>query len=165
MTRVDPAFFRSLVGSFPTGVTIVSTYDAAGEPVGATVSAFSSISMEPPLVMVALQNKGRTTEALGTCSAFAINVLREDQRDLALKFADRRATDRWDGIERRACDVAREEVPVLCDTLATILCRVHGTAVIGDHTVFIGQVIGGRAREGAPLVHGQGHFACMRELA
>lgn len=160
---IDRDAFKSLVGKFPSGVTIVTTHDENGEPAGATVSAFSSISMEPPLVMIALGTQGRLTAALRKCSAFAINILREDQQGLALQFA--RPGDRFAGIEMSACDVRdATDVPVLCDALATLVCRVYGQAIVGDHTVFIGEVIGGRVREGAPLVHCSSRFACVRDI-
>lgn len=160
---IDREAYRALARKFASGVTIVTTVDKNGEPVGATVSAFSSVSMEPPLVMVALQTGGRLAEAMFGCGAFAVNILREDQVQVALQFA--RPGDRFAGVETRACDVQQPSgVPVLCDSLATLLCRHHGNAVVGDHVVFIGEVIGGRAREGGPLIHGDGRFACVREM-
>jgi flavin reductase (DIM6/NTAB) family NADH-FMN oxidoreductase RutF len=162
VTSVDREFFRTLVSRFPSGVTVVTAAGPDGKPHGATVSAFSSMSMTPPLVIVSLQTSGRMAAILGGCSAFAVNILREDQKEIALKFA--RPGDRFEGIEVRECDFMGG-VPLLCDSLATILCRSHGEPVaIGDHTVFIGEVIGGIAREGDPLIHGLGRFACMRDL-
>lgn len=159
---VDREFFKALVSKFPSGVTVVTVSGPDGAPYGATVSAFSSMSMDPPLVIVSLQSDGRMSAILHDRDAFAVNVLREDQRDLALQFA--RPGDRFANVESRACDVSVNGVPVLCDALATILCRRYGTAVVGDHTIFIGEVIGGRAREGAPLVHGLGRFARMEDI-
>lgn len=160
---VDREFFRTLVSKFPSGVTIVTASGPDGQQYGATVSAFSSMSMEPPLIIVSLQSDGRMSAILNDCGGFAVNVLREDQKDVALQFA--RPGDRFRDIETRSCDVfSATGVPVLCDSLATILCRLHGTAIVGDHTVFIGEVIGGRAREGRPLIHGNGRFARMEEL-
>lgn len=160
---VDRAFFLSLVSSFPSGVTVVTAYGPDGVEHGATVSAFSSMSLDPPLVLVSLQSDGRMSAILSGCSVFAVNVLRDDQKDVALKFA--RAGDRFEGVQTRACEVlSRHGAPVLCDTLATILCRTHGEPIdVGDHRVFIGEVIGGRAREGSPLIHGLGRFARMGE--
>lgn len=167
MTPVTQQAFKALVGSFPTGVTIVTARDTDGSVHGATVSAFTSVSMEPPIVMVSLATNGGLAHALRRAPAFAVNVLRADQKDRAVVFS--KPGDRFDGVELRSCDVALDGVPVLCDTLATLLCRKHYAGgyvgyIVGDHTLFFGEVVGGRAREGEPLIHGLGRFACMREL-
>lgn len=160
---VDTPTFKTLVSRFPSGVTVV-TASHDGHLVGATVSSFASVSFDPPLVSVCLKLGSRTAKALTSVGAFAVNVLREDQLEIAHRFARPGNGDRFDNVNVRECDVAQDGVPVLCDSLATILCRVYDYTVMGDHVVVFGLVIGGRAREGTPLVHSCGEFGCVREL-
>lgn len=160
---IDAAAFRNLAGQFPSGVTIVTVHGPEGHPVGATVSAFASVSLDPPLVSVCLANTSRTAQALYVAQAFAVNVLREDQRELAELFAEPGNGTRFDGIDARTCDIAQlHGLPVICDSLATLVCRTHRSVPAGDHTIFIGHVVGGRAREGSPLLHCRGAFGCFR---
>lgn len=164
---VDANFYRSLVSKFPSGVTVVMARNQYGEPHGATVSAFSSMSLDPPIVVVSLMTKGYLASIMRGCATFSVNILRDDQAPVARQFAapEQYPGQRFQNIETRSCDISDDGgAPVLCDSLATILCRSNGAVVIGDHTLFIGIVVGGRAREGSPLIHGLGSFARMEAL-
>lgn len=156
---IDRAHFRALAGAFPSGVTVVMAQTDRG-PVGATVSAFAAVSLDPPLVTVILAKTSRTAAVLaglGPLRTFSVNVLREDQRPLALQFAANGLNDKFEGVETRECDVIGG-CPVLCDAVATLVCRPYTQYVVGDHVIFVGEVVGGVARDGRPLVHCRGQF-------
>jgi flavin reductase (DIM6/NTAB) family NADH-FMN oxidoreductase RutF len=152
---VDPAQFRQLLGRFATGVTVVTTRDPAGRPVGMTASSVASISLEPPLVLVSVARANDMHPALQAASYFVLNVLAADQEALSRRFAEDHP-DRFDGIGYHE---SRHGLPVLEGTLATIECIKHGEAPGGDHTVFFGLVTGGRVADGRPLLYYRGGYA------
>lgn len=134
---ITPEAFRDALRHFPAGVTIVTI--KAGEQVhGLTVSAFASVSPEPPLVLVCIDHRHRAHELLQASGAsFAINILREDQRSLSDRFAyvqheDRFAVGDW--------GAARTGAPVLRDALAWLDCTVYGHQPAGTHTIYVGIV-------------------------
>ena len=94
---VDEAAFRSIVGSFPTGVVVVTAWNGDGTPRGLTISAFCSVSLEPPLVLVCVDKESRTLPAIQASARFAVNVLAEGTEELALKFATKR-DDKFDAV-------------------------------------------------------------------
>lgn len=144
---MDTRTLRNAFGRFATGVTVITCENADGAPHGATVTAFTPISLDPPLVQVALT---RTSKACGLLegAAYAVNVLAADQVDVAMQFAGRpgQATVRW-----------REgpTAPLLCGTAATISCRPWRTDDGGDHLLFLGEVVDIELHERRPLLfHG-----------
>jgi flavin reductase (DIM6/NTAB) family NADH-FMN oxidoreductase RutF len=151
---VDAARFRQLLGRFATGVSVVTTR-AGGRPVGMTASSIASVSLDPPLVLVAVDRRNDMHDALQGADHFAINILAADQEALARRFA---ATDpnRFDGVGYRE---SRHGVPLLDGALAHIECARHAAVVAGDHTVFLGLVTGGDVAERKPLLHYRGGYA------
>jgi flavin reductase (DIM6/NTAB) family NADH-FMN oxidoreductase RutF len=156
-TAPSPAFhardFRRSVGQFVTGVTVVS-YRAEGEPRGATVNSFTSVSLDPPLVLVSLARTSRAaTGLLGV--AFTVNVLARDQMDLALHFAGRPQAGlvvRWS---------QHHAVPRLRGSAAWIECRPHRRIAAGDHFLFLGEVTTHTRLDKDPLLFRGGEFrAC-----
>jgi flavin reductase len=150
---LDPRALRRCFGRFSTGVTVV-TYRVGDEVRGATVNSFTSVSLDPPLVLVSLS---RTTHA---CTAmdglpFAINVLRADQMDIALQFAGRpRAGLRigWDALSDE------NDAPSLTDAVAVFQCRPWQRYDGGDHVLQLGEVHSADLRAGEPLVFSDGRF-------
>jgi 3-hydroxy-9,10-secoandrosta-1,3,5(10)-triene-9,17-dione monooxygenase reductase component len=130
---MTPDEMRAVMGRFATGVTVVTT---AG-PLGSTANAVSSVSLEPPLVLVCLREESETLEALRGSGAFAINVLAEDQQELADRFAKPASDAQWAGV---AHEPSTTGAPLLDGTLATIECTVHEEARGGDHRIVIGRV-------------------------
>lgn len=126
---------RAVMGRFATGVTVVTTAGPDGLPLGSTANAVSSVSLSPPLVLVCLREESETLAALRASGAFAINVLAEDQRELADRFARRDAG--WDGV---AHEPAGTGSPLLDGTLATLECALHEDVHGGDHRIVIGRV-------------------------
>ena len=147
--------FRHALGQFATGVTIVTTADALGRPIGLTVSSFNSVSLEPPLVLWSLGHKTSSLPAFSRATHYAINVLTVEQRALAEQFATR-GIDRFAGVAYR---LGLSGVPVLDGAAAVFECFNRSQYVEGDHTIFVGQVERCSHQEGAsPLLYHGGVF-------
>jgi len=141
--------FRRACGRFATGVTIASVLDAAGTPHGLTVSSFTSVSLEPPLVLICLGHRITMIDSFRAATHFGVNVLNEDQRELSERFA-RKGEDRFTGV---AWYRGRSGVPLLEGALAAIECRVHDRFLSGDHDILVGRMLAAEVAEGAPLIH------------
>ena len=152
---IGPDEFRLTLGRFPTGVTIVATMDDRGRPRGMTASAFSSLSLSPPLVLVCIDERSQVCSALRNGGRFAVNILRADQEALARRFATRRE-DRFDGVGYRHGD--KVDVPLLDGALANIECTTTQKHAEGDHVIFVGQVERVHLGNGAPLVYFGGRY-------
>lgn len=151
---VDDRRFRDVVGTFPTGVTVVT----APGPAGLTTNAFSSVSLDPPLVLVCFDNGSRTLPAVRECGRFAVNVLRAGQEDLAAVFASKAvAAEKFAAVTH----TVEHGVPVLDDALAWIACEVVELVDAGDHTIGIGRVTALEAFEGEPLVFFRGGYGTL----
>jgi len=162
---VNPRTFRKTLGCFPTGVTVVTTLDQAGAPVGVTVSSFTSLSLEPPLVLFCLDSRNPNLGAFQAAGHFAVNVLRQEQRELSIRFASR-LEDKWKGVTWEAGALGS---PLLPGCLATLECRLSAIHEGGDHQIIIGQVEGlEHAQGGQPLLYFRGaytDFGCTAPLA
>lgn len=151
---IDPSAYRRVVGHFATGVLVVTGTRDDGTPVGLTANAFTSVSLDPTLVLVCLDNASESRRWIEGTGRFCVNVLRADGEPLARRFAAASA-DRFAGVGWRA---EATGAPVLRDALAWMDCRVHETLPGGDHTVFLGEVMACDAHEGAPLLYYRGGF-------
>ena len=150
--------FRRACGRFATGVTIASVMDAKGSPHGLTASSFTSVSLEPPLVLICL---GHDVSVIGHFRAaryFGINVLAEGQRDLSTRFA-RKGHDRFDGLEWQA---GATGAPLLPGVLAAIECRTHQRLTSGDHDIFIGEMVASHVADGEPLIYFASRYRGLR---
>ncbi|MEB3366160.1 flavin reductase family protein [Saccharopolyspora mangrovi] len=141
---MDPRTLRSTFGRFATGVTVITCRTRDGRHHGATVTAFTPISLEPPLVQVALT---RTAKAAGHLEGapFAVNVLAADQVDVAMHFAGRPGTDPLPWLDGTSA-------PTLAGTAATIVCDPWRADDGGDHVLFLGECVEVRATDKAPLL-------------
>ncbi len=154
---------RGAMGLFATGVSVVTARDRAGETVGTTVNAVSSVSLRPPLLLVCLARDSLTLAAIRESSRFAINVLAAEQRHHSVRFASK-------GAEAEAGEVDFAEavagVPHLPDSLATIACRLDAVHVAGDHEIVIGEALAiSTEAEAAPLLFYRGRYARLGEEA
>jgi flavin reductase (DIM6/NTAB) family NADH-FMN oxidoreductase RutF len=149
--------FRRACGRFATGVSIATVLDAAGAPHGLTVSSFTSVSLNPPLVLICLGHKVTVIEAFRAAPFFGINVLAEDQRDLSERFA-RKGADRFDGLAWWAGETG---VPLIPGALAGIECRVHDRFIAGDHDILVGEMVRSTVNEGEPLIHFSGAYRVL----
>lgn len=150
---VDPAAFRRALGSFASGVTVVTALRDA-EVAGITVSAFSSVSLDPPLVLVCVGNRANFHGVLRTTSRFAVSLLGGDQERASNYYAGRREEGWAPPLEQ-----PEGGVPVLGGALATLQCDVHDAVEMGDHTVFFGRVTSISVRDGGePLAYWRGRY-------
>lgn len=149
--------FRSASGQFATGVTIVTARDAQGQLVGLTANSFSSVSLEPPLVLWCLSSRSSALAGFRSATHYAINVLAADQRLLAERFA-RKGIDRFEGTPWRP---GLTGAPLIDGAVAVFECSHHQMTEAGDHIVLIGRVEHVQRRLGArPLLfHGSRFFS------
>jgi flavin reductase ActVB len=139
MTTLDIDAFRAALSSFPSGVTIVSTTDASGRHWGFTASSFSSVSMEPPLVLVCLAQKADSHPVFVRARQFAINILAQEQKHVALHFS-RKNVDKFAGHDFLFGAGNDPAPPVLRGSAASLVCETHDIYHLGDHAVLIGEV-------------------------
>jgi flavin reductase (DIM6/NTAB) family NADH-FMN oxidoreductase RutF len=157
LAPVDDALFRNVVGHFASGVTVITT--AAGDAMyGTTASAVSSLSMEPPMMLICLNRSSATHDAVQRTATFGINILTADQSHLARQFA-RKGIDKFGGVQFHR---GAGGVPLLDGALATIVCEVDETATGGTHTVFLGRVVSASAGGGEPLAYYKGTFGRLQ---
>jgi flavin reductase (DIM6/NTAB) family NADH-FMN oxidoreductase RutF len=153
-TAIDPRAFRSVCGSFATGVTVVTSGTTAAVS-GLTVNSFTSVSLDPPLILVCIQNESSELPALRRTGAFAVNILAADQEELCRAYADWRTRRLVDAPVRRGVT----GVPILSAALAYLECRVEREVLGGDHQIVLGEVLGlGVQRETAPLAYFRSGF-------
>ena len=150
---VDQDVFRDVIGRFASGVTVITTTEQ-GRDHGTTASAVSSLSMDPPMVLVCLNRTSDTQAAILSSGVFGVNILAEDQDRIAYKFA-KKGEDKFDGV---AVDRGATGVPLVRDALAHIECEVKETVAGGTHTVFLAEVQQAAGREGPPLTYFRGKF-------
>ncbi len=151
---IGPDEFRRLLGHFASGVTIVTTSDADARPTGLTVSAFASLSLDPPLVLVCVAHKSQSYPALRDGGRFAVNVLGTGQEALSRRFATTRL-DKFDAVPYR---LSGRGLPLLEGALAWLECATVAAHDEGDHTIFVGRVEGGEAGAGQPLLYYRGQY-------
>lgn len=152
----DSSTFRQALGHFPTGVAIVTTRSADGRPVGLTINSFSSLSLDPPLVMWSLGNRSPSLIAFENCNYFAINVISQAQTDAALSFANSKIKDKFALVSHTD---GKEGVPLIDDCVATFVCENYRQYEGGDHTIFIGRVVRhSTITEHEPAVFHRGKF-------
>ena len=150
---VSQAEFRKAMGSFATGVTVI-TVDYEGEVHGMTANAFASVSLDPMLVLVCVDHKARTHTHLHARKRFGVNVLAENQRAVSECYADPNPDHRYAEREARArFDRTQHGTPVLHGALAYLECRLHTAQDAGDHTIFIAEVEDVVVRAGDPLLY------------
>lgn len=152
---LDPDAFRAVMGRFASGVTIVTATDGDGRDHGMTVSAFASVSLQPPLVVVCIDQAASMHDILVDAQYFAINILASNQEPIARRFADTGA-QRFEGIGYRS---GENGVPVLNDVLAFVECKRVSSTPAGDHTVIVGETVATAVRDGRPLLYYRGGFA------
>jgi flavin reductase (DIM6/NTAB) family NADH-FMN oxidoreductase RutF len=158
-TVIDPDDFRHVLGHFASGVTIITTCDADQRPTGLTASAFTSLSLDPPLVLVCVDHKSQSYPALRERGRFAVNFLCLEHESLSRKFASTRL-DKFEGVPHRVSDLG---LPLIEGALAPIECTDSAMHVEGDHTIFVGRVErAGVAAGGEPLLYFRGHYTRLR---
>jgi flavin reductase (DIM6/NTAB) family NADH-FMN oxidoreductase RutF len=152
---VDQHSFRSVLGRFATGVTVVTALGGRNRDVGITVSAFSSVSLDPPLVSICIDHSASVYPALSKARYFVVNILSEGQESLARRFSET-GPNRFDGVgyERGQCGPA-----IFLEVLGYVECEVLTRHEAGDHDIIIGAVEVAVAHEGKPLLYYRGGYA------
>lgn len=150
---IDPATQRKIFGRFATGITVVTA--RAGETLhGMTANAVTSLSLEPPLVLVAVDRRAAMHGILHTAGAYALNILAEDQQELSARFAKSGPKDLSDLELRTAVTGA----PLLAGTLGWVDCKLAQVVPGGDHDLFIGEILAGEHADGRPLLYYAGQY-------
>jgi 3-hydroxy-9,10-secoandrosta-1,3,5(10)-triene-9,17-dione monooxygenase reductase component len=157
----DTRTFRDALGLFVTGVTVITTRDPDGRPVGITANSFNSVSLDPPLVLWSLARQSRSLVAFEQADHFAVHILRIDQQDLSDQFATS-MTDKFAGLDPLT---GLGGIPLLKDYAARLQCRIYGRHPAGDHIVFIAEVERlDLNRTARPLVYHGGHYAKLADM-
>jgi flavin reductase (DIM6/NTAB) family NADH-FMN oxidoreductase RutF len=161
LNDVSPQRMRQIMGSFCSGVTIVTAQTAAG-PVGFTCQSFTSLSLEPPLVTFNPSVTSTSWPKIRETGSFCVNVLGTEQQELSRTFA-RSGADKFAGVEHRPTERGN---PILDAALAWIDCTLHAEHDGGDHTIVVGEVLGMHAQEDAePLIFYRGGYARLGTAA
>jgi flavin reductase (DIM6/NTAB) family NADH-FMN oxidoreductase RutF len=154
----DPMEQRRIMGHFATGVTVVtSRLDEALH--GMTANAVSYLSLDPPLVLVAVDLKAGMHTVLKSSDCFAMNILTVEQEALSTRFATRGPKD-FSDIDTKTLETG---APVFTEALAYLDCRIVNVLSGGDHDIFIGEVVAGDVRDGRPLMFYQGKYGVLKE--
>jgi flavin reductase (DIM6/NTAB) family NADH-FMN oxidoreductase RutF len=156
----DPLQFRRCLGRFATGVTVITCAAPDGTPCGITANSFSSVSLDPPLVLWNIAKVSRSLDAYLAARNFGINVLTSDQEPVSVRFA-RSEPDLFRGVDHVITD---RGVPRLRDTLAWFECRTYRTLDCGDHYIVIGEVLDFEAGDGEPLLFFGGRYNRLRDI-
>ena len=151
---IDPDTFRAALGRFTSGVTVVTTCDADGRDHGMTVSAFCSVSLEPPLVLACIGHEASMHDLAMSADRFGVSILTVGQEQLARRFADQ-WSDRFDGV---GYSRGKLGVALLDDALAHLECMVVDRRDAGDHTIVVGRVEAASCYQGRPLVYYRGGY-------
>lgn len=153
--------FRRALSRFASGVTVVTTTDAAGKFYGITVSAFCSVSLAPPLVLVCIERTTGSHHALAASERFVVNILRENQQNLSNHFASP-SDDKFASIEYH---LGIEQIPVLTGALASLECRLQYSYEGGDHTIYVGEIENAIVDDGSPLLYFHGKYREIEDLS
>jgi flavin reductase ActVB len=146
--------FRSALGHFASGVTVITTWDADGRPTGFTANAFTSVSLSPPLILVCVDHKAQSYPALQSSGGFAVNILAVGQEAISKRFAVT-GGDKFDGL---VWSTGPGGLPLLSGTLAAMECQTVQAYPGGDHTIFVGQVETVHVQTAEPLLYYQGKY-------
>lgn len=153
-TPMDPKAFRQALGNYPTGVTVVTTQEADGSPRGLTANSFTSVSLDPPLILVCLGKTTASHPVFMQSEHFAVNFLAEDQREVSGLFASK-APDKF---AQAAWHAGPTGSPLIDGSVAWFDCAVHQRVDAGDHTILIGRVLDMGQRTARPLGYCQGAY-------
>src|SRR5947207_2273749 len=154
---VDDALFKLAMSHFASGVTVVTT-EHDGKLFGMTVASFASLSLRPPLVLICIEKSVKTHDAIAGAGKFGVSILSADQGEISGRFASR-SDDKFAGIKVQRGQLG---VPLIAGALTTLECSVYDQLPGGDHTIFIGEVVDVRTREGSPLLYFRSGYREMR---
>jgi flavin reductase (DIM6/NTAB) family NADH-FMN oxidoreductase RutF len=152
---LESSEFRRILGHWVSGVAIVATRTDNGKLCGLTANAIASVSLAPPLVLVCVEHNADSHECIRKAGVFSINMLCNNQERIARRFATWEVDTKFEGL---AFHTEVTGAPILDDALAWVDCRVHSEHSAGDHTIFVGEVVAGDAKEDSPLLYYRGGY-------
>jgi len=158
MNEIDPRQFRDALGRYPTGVTVITTRDSKGSPVGMTVNSFASVSLDPPLILWSIDNDSALFDVFTKASHFAVHILKSDQQQLSHNFS----SEDPDHFAAAGYEAGIENLPLLKSYAALLQCEVSNRHEEGDHVILLGRVLDLENRVADPLVFCAGQY---RKLA
>lgn len=161
ITDLQPKTLRGVLGSYPTGVAIVTTRAPDGRPVGLTINSFASLSLDPPLVLWSLVNRSSNLEVFRHCAHFTINVLASGHVELAKRFANPQIANKFEGTPVHETP---EGIPAIEGAVATLVCANDQQSDAGDHLLLFGRVLRVGTSEGTPLVFHAGRFTALSSV-
>lgn len=157
--NIDAATYRRALGSFATGVAVITTNDSDGKAVGITVNSFNSVSLDPPLVLWSIANNASNYDTFVNAQGFAVNVLAVDQREICARFANSRSGD-FDAFEFGESPTG---LPLVPDCSAVFACETESVFAGGDHQIILGRVLEFEDHETDPLIFYRGHFRTSQQ--
>ena len=160
-SALDPLELRRCLASFVTGVTVMTVLDADGKPEGITANSFSSLSLDPPLIVWSLRLSSRSFNTYQNAARFTVNILAEDQVDISNRFASS-GVDRFEGV---AYTPGLGGVPLINGCVSYLECSLDASYPGGDHVLFVGRVERIHTHEGRPLAYGSGGYLSVQPLA
>ncbi|MDM0043901.1 flavin reductase [Variovorax dokdonensis] len=161
VARFDPRGFRNVLGTFTTGVTIITTRAEDGQPIGLTANSFNAVSLDPPLVLWSIAKNALSRAAFEHSGHWAVHILSADQQALSDRFAQR-GTDKFAGV---ACENGAGGVPMLVGCCARLQCKTSFLYEGGDHLILVGEVLAYDSSDAAPLVFQAGRYAVATRKA
>lgn len=160
-TTIDPAAFRQVLGSYPTGVCVITALDAENRPAGMVVGSFTSVSLDPPLVGFLPDKKSTTWPQIEKAGHFCVNVLGSDQRDIC-RAVTAKGDEKFVGVEY---SLSEHNLPVIANAIASIECRLHSVTEAGDHWFVLGEVLRlETTRDDDPMLFHRGRYGGFAEI-
>ena len=151
---MDPQELRRVMGHFATGVTVITTMDKEGSPFGLTANAFTSLSLNPPLVLICVDKGVQCYSCFEESKLFAVNVLSEDQEEISRCFAIK-GSEKFSAIQWHKSDTG---LALLDGAISYIECKIVQSCDGGDHTIYLGEIISATASAGRPLLFFKGQY-------
>lgn len=159
--RIDAGHFREVLGSYPTGVCVISALDAEGNPAGMVVGTFTSVSLDPPLVGFLPDKNSSSWPKIEQAGRFCVNVLASDQQDICRQVAAK-GEEKFAGVDYAVSD---NKLPVIANAIATIECTIHSVTDAGDHWFVLGAVLGmNTSRDEDPMLFHRGRYGGFSEI-
>ncbi|MGG6309362.1 flavin reductase family protein [Paenibacillus macerans] len=157
---MDPMVWRNTMGQFATGVTVITTLDHEGNPLGMTANAFTSLSLDPPMVLICVDRKSATLAELTATGKYCVNILAESQESVSRQFAKKGGSEKFSGA---AYYTGKTGLPVLEGCLTSVECEVEGVLEGGDHLIMLGRgvKIHSNGSEAEPLVFYRGKYTTL----
>jgi flavin reductase (DIM6/NTAB) family NADH-FMN oxidoreductase RutF len=161
MTTVSAELFRRVMGTFPTGITVITAEREPGQVHGMTANSLTSVSLDPILILVCVDRNAHLQEYLKAQRRFGVNILKDTQREISELFSKPEQDPQEEARLGVRFRWTPSGIPLLCDALGHIDCNVVAQHVYGDHTIFIGEVESLELRQGDPLVYHRGKYRVL----